>query len=320
MRDNPLQFAVVREDPIVEETLAMESPTPRVLLVASGGCTALALAARQPHLELTLFDLNPHQLAHCERKRTALALPDALERARLLNVDDDAPSGLNACGNFESLFRGLRTFLADLAASPAQLAAACDGDRDAIAALLASRYWPVAFDLFFADPLLLAMFGPDAVQHAPPGSYPRYFQSVLERGLARTDARDNYFLHHVLLGRYVEREEAWPAYLRAAPCALPRWTEVHGTLEAVPELSRYGLISLSNLFDWMSHEGIERTCRHLAARVAPGTLVVVRQLNNALDLTPFLAPRFDLDHTLAEALHAKDRSLFYARLWIGRAR
>lgn len=320
VRNNPLQFAVVREDPAVEQALVERTGAERVLLVASGGCTGLTLASQHPGLALTLFDRNPHQLAHCERKREALALRDLDARRRAFNVGTDDPRGLNACGNFESLFRGLRSLIADLVAPDEELSRVLRGDAEVLETMVDARYWPTAFDLFFSDPMLLAMFGPEAVQHAPPGSYPRYFQSVFERGLARADAGDNYFLHHVLLGRYLDRPEAWPPYLRAAPCTVRQWLAICGTLEDVPELERYDLVSLSNLFDWMDRETVARTCEHLADRLAPGATIVVRQLNSALDLAPLLCDRFALDEPLAGELLARDRSLFYERLWIGRAR
>ena len=56
------------------------------------------------------------------------------------------------------------------------------------------RYWPVAFELFFSDQLLNAMFGAAATQHAPPGSYSAYFRGAIEAGLCRPDAAQNYFL------------------------------------------------------------------------------------------------------------------------------
>jgi S-adenosylmethionine-diacylglycerol 3-amino-3-carboxypropyl transferase len=315
VRDNPLQFAVVREDPAIEEAVVDRFGARRALLVASGGCTALSLACGRPSVELSLFDINPHQLAHCEAKREAL-IAGSRER---FNVGGRDPRGLNARGNFESLFRGLRELLVDLVGEDV-LAGACEGDRASTETLFASRYWPVAFDLFFSDPMLLAMFGPSAVQHAPPGSYPRYFQRVLEDGLTRAGARDNWFLHHVLLGHYVDRVDALPPYLRELPARVAPWTAIEGSLADVPELARFDVVSLSNLFDWMDRPSVEATIALLGAELAPGAVVIVRQLNSALDLAPLFAPRFDADEVFARELLARDRSLFYARLWIARAR
>ena len=68
MRDNKVQFAVVREDPMVEAELIRLTGANDVLLVASGGCTALTLQALFPDLHITLFDFNPAQLEWVRKK------------------------------------------------------------------------------------------------------------------------------------------------------------------------------------------------------------------------------------------------------------
>lgn len=109
-RENPVQFAVVREDPMTELALIDRFNARAVLLVASGGCTALSVLAERPEVELTVFDLNPAQLELTRRKWDALN--SGAHRARF-NVESADPEGLNACGNFERLFTGLRRFIED---------------------------------------------------------------------------------------------------------------------------------------------------------------------------------------------------------------
>ena len=72
MKDNHVQFAVVREDPKIEAELVCLHQVSEVLLIASGGCTALTLQALFPDLRLTLLDLNPAQLELIKKKRQAL--------------------------------------------------------------------------------------------------------------------------------------------------------------------------------------------------------------------------------------------------------
>ena len=52
------QFAVVREDPDLEAELVQHSGARAVLLVASGGCTALTLLHRFPNGSRTIFRLS----------------------------------------------------------------------------------------------------------------------------------------------------------------------------------------------------------------------------------------------------------------------
>lgn len=309
---NPLQFAVVREDPEVESALVVRFGARRVGLVASGGCTALTLASRFPEVALTLVDPNPAQLAHVRAKLDALRTLEGDARLAAFNVGTDDVAGLSARGNFEGLFRGLRDTLRAFVASPAEIAAVCAGEADP-APLLASRYWPAAFAMWFSDALLHAMFGPDATQHAPPGSYPAYFRARIERGLADPARGSNRFLHHVLVGCF--RPEAPPPWLGWRPPADVPIELVHGTLADL-DPAAFDLLHLSNVFDWMAPAAAEALAGHICARARPGTVVTWRQLNNERDLAP-LFPGFQFDPDLEADLLAGERSLFYQRLRVG---
>lgn len=315
-KENPLNFAVVREDPLIESTLVRRHGSRRVLLVASGGCTALSLRASFPDLHLTLVDPNPAQLRHVERK--ARAWESGADLAGF-NVGDTAPDGLNACGNFESLFRSLRNFVCDYILPEDELERLLTDKatlRGAISRLFSHRYWAPAFDLHFGDSLLNAMFGPEATRHAPKGSYPGYFRAVFECGLGAEGATSNPFLHHVFLSKYVNRPDSLPEYLKGP--RLPARLELHeGTFDTVPDLEGYDLIALSNVFDWMSREAVARTAARLARETRPGTIVVFRQLNNHADFADLFGDSFTFDAAEAARLLAADRSLFYGKLNIG---
>lgn len=320
MRDSPLQFGVVREDPAPEAELLAASRGPkRALLVASGGCTALSLQALHPDASFVLVDPNPAQLAHVRRKIDALGLPGA-ERKAALGIGGSGPSDLNQRGNFESLFRGLRSLLHDLVAPPDEwhrLFAAPLPERAALLAhVTEARFWPVAFRLFFSDDMLHAIFGRAATQHAQPDSYPDYFRRAFERGLARPDAPRNWFLHHVLLGHYLDDPEALPPYL-AVPAPPAHFEYVEAPLETAADRVRgCGLVHLSNVFDWMDDSAIAVTGKALAANAAAGTCFLLRQLNNERDLRRHL-PGVRWDDARGEALTERDRSLFYQRVHVG---
>lgn len=311
---NPVQFAVVREDPNIELTLADEFECSRVLLIASGGCTALSFRSQAPKVHVSLVDMNAAQLDLVERKLEALRSQSPRE---LFNVEDACKSGLNAGGNFESLFRSLRLFLEDLVIGEDGAREFFQGSSDERRVHLArwtqSPYWPTAFQMHFSDALLRTMFGPAAIQHAEPGSYPPYFQKVFETGLARDNAASNYFLHHILLGHYIE--SCLPQYLAQRPNQLQPFDSVLGTLSDVPELDSYGLISLSNITDWMSAAELHDLSTTLE-RAAPGCALVFRQLNSSTQLETVLGPEWTSHDTLAARLLESDRSLFYDRLHV----
>lgn len=309
-----IKFAVVREDPAVEHALCRRKGAEHVLVVASGGCTALTLAHREPALKVTAFDLARGQLEHLERKRGAVARGDL----RALNVGDDSPGGLNQRGEFESLFRTLRRFVEEMVAPSTELRRYFDAATPHVARMsllerwFASRYWPVAFSLAFHDAFLHAMFGPEATQHAESGSYPGYFQRAFERGLRRADGPGNPFLAHVLLGAYLDAHA--PDYVRGGD--LPPVELVEGQLLDVPRLERFDVVSLSNVFDWSDDALVALWAERLASTLRPGALVVMRQLNNRRDVRRFFGDAFAFDDALGDDLLARDRSHFYERILV----
>ena len=309
-----IKFAVVREDPDVEHTLCLRTKAERALVVASGGCTALTLAHRIAGLRVTAFDFSEAQLAHVEDKRGVVARVDL----RALNVGDDSPEGVNQCGEFESLFRTLRQFIQEMVAPGEAIAryfaasTPVEQRRALVDTWRSSPYWPVAFSLALHDALLHAMFGPAATQHAEPGSYPGYFQRAFERGLMRDDGPGNPFLAHVLLGQYLPGHA--PDYVHAAR---PLEVElVHGELPDVPDLARFDVVSLSNVFDWSDDALVARWASCLRV-LRPGSAIVIRQLNNRRDVRRLLSETFAFDGPLGDDLLSRDRSLFYERIEVG---
>lgn len=307
------KFAVVREDPELELALVERTRAARALVVASGGCTAITLAARRPGLRVTAFDLSPHQIAHAKAKAELVAAG----RGAALNVGTSDPRGHNQAGDFERLFRALRAFLSELVIAPGEVerffaAGATSAERRALAERWRSApQWAPAFAAIFEPSVLVAMFGPEAVRHAAPGSYGPYFQRAFERGLLREDAGENPFLAHVLLGRYTEN--ARPPYPVPSPRGDITW--VQGSLDAVPELAQFRVVSLSNVFDWTDDDLVRDWASRLAS-LAPGSAVLVRVLNNQRDVRPALS-EFDFDEALGADFFARDRSLFYERFLVG---
>ncbi len=320
MPATPLQFAVVREDPRVESWIVKQFEPRRVLLIASGGCTALSLLHWHPELELTLVDSNRAQLDHVRTKIETLQADDREAILRRFNLSATHAKGLSQCGMFERLFDAFRSFLHAFVAERRIIESwfdAVDGPTRARSAF-ESTYWPIAFDLHFSDVLLEALFGPAATQHAEPGSYPRYFQARLEDGLTQHDAQENYFLHHMFLGHYLSNHP--PAFLRQTSTDLQATHAIrfiHAALSDVHDLSRYDLIHLSNVFDWMGDDEAQSLVSHLCARVRPGACILWRQLNNRVDRCAMVSPAFLCDPYVDAKLLAIERSFFYEKVHVG---
>lgn len=321
MIDLPVQFANVREDPEVEAALLL--PTDRkVLMIASAGCTALALAPRFPDCRFHLLDPNPAQLKLVKDKVAALEAlaPEAEPERTVFNIGDPSAEGLGGRGNFEALFRAFGGFLDELVLSRSDR---IRGFHDASArgsalpyagSMAGHRFWPVAFDLFFSDSILNTMFGPAATQHAA-GSYARYFQAAIERGMNREDAGKNPWLAQVLLGCFLPQALA-PWIARPVPPESGQLTLIEGTLDAVADLGDFDLVQLSNILDWMAPDEGQALCSRLATEMKPGARLLIRQLNSDADLGAWLGDAFAFDEPTASRLLAADRSLFYSRLCI----
>ena len=225
-------------------------------------------------------------------------------------------------GTLSRSSRGLREFIFDLVADEAKIRVMFE-EKDRLAnvseLLFSSKYWSVAFDLYFSDSLLNAMFGPDATQHAYPGSYPRYFQALFEKGLTSATAFDNYFLHHVFLGYYLQRPASLPYYLLSPPADY-RFQMIEGTLDRVPDLQRFDLISLSNIMDWMPLVEITSLIRYLQNAMRSGASVLYRQLNNYTDLSTDFGGSYAFNQALGVRFQETERSLFYSSVHVGKRR
>jgi S-adenosylmethionine-diacylglycerol 3-amino-3-carboxypropyl transferase len=321
MVENKLQFAVVREDPRIEsELLNRSGPESNVFLIGSGGCTALTLRGQFPKASITILDPNPKQLDLIRRKVDMLSKTDVSLRNDSFGIGADNPESLTSCGNFESLFRTFRDFIYEFVCARDEWLGFFTDPKLRFSfedRVFKSKYWPVAFKLFFSDSLLVAMFGNGAIQHAPPGSYPGYFQKVFEAGLTRDDARTNYFLHHIFLGHYLDLPACLPSYLSSPSHGGNTFEYVEALAQAEPDFSHYDVISLSNIFDWMDTSEVSALANRLSNEMKSGAWLVYRQLNNYNDFRQFLEPTIQFDNSFAKRLLANDRSLFYSSLNIG---
>ena len=319
MSNNPVQFAVVREDPLIESTLLDSMQGSQVLLIASGGCTGFHLSLHDPRLSIDLLDPNPAQLNLIEKKISLMENASREALGRQMNVGTDSPQGLNACGNFESLFRCFRDFLFEFVAPKDRWISAFGSDQklqDLLAKLSQSRYWTVAFELFFSDSLLNAVFGSKATQHARKGSYPSYFKNALESGMKKPRASSNYFLHHIFLGHYLPGFE--PGYLKK-PLSNLSFQLIEGPAESISDYGKYDFIHLSNIFDWMDPSETALTAARISRQMKPGAKLLIRQLNNTKNITSCFNG-IEFDFQLAGRLLEQDRSLFYNRILIGTKR
>lgn len=314
MKNNSIQFAVVREDPQIEMDVIIRFGLERAVLIGSGGCTAFCLKALKPDLEIVLIEPNKAQIELVEEKNRLLKNYEKKQLLTKFGVGNSDENSLIERGNFESLFRQFRLFIHEFVASAAEIENSFVNNTPRFwEEIFANRYWKVAFELFFSDAILMAMFTEAAIQHAPKNSYPAYFQTALEKGLRREDFSENYFLHHIFLGRYLNDEAALPYYL----VNLPENFDLkffNGFAQDYQRFDGRQLVHFSNIFDWCDEKIVCEIVKSVS-NLEKGSVVILRQLNNEKNYREQFGDKFCWLPT--ENILENDRSLFYSKIEIG---
>jgi S-adenosylmethionine-diacylglycerol 3-amino-3-carboxypropyl transferase len=343
----PVAFAQVREDALVDLEVVRTFERPRVLMVASGGCTAAALAASGTVAALHLVDPNPAQLALSRLKLSLLGtdpafrvallghamMPVAERRQRLSEALDAiglpssmlgppdvvAQKGPDFAGKYERVFLALKEALGDSSREVESLLAMGDvSEQRARAASGTSirRVLTVALHDVMALENLVAVFGEEATRN-PVQSFADHFAQRLFQVLAALPAATNPYLWQMLLGRYPDRAVVpWLSTGKQTSNTEVTW-EVDSMLPVLERSAeKFDFIHLSNILDWLSPESAAETLERARQNLCPRGCVLVRQLNSSLDI-PSIAPQFRWDVDGARRLHDSDRSFFYRALHWG---
>lgn len=341
----PIRFALVREDPRIdlEALRTAQRGQANVVLVGSGGCTAAFLAAQPDVASLTVVDPNPAQLALCQLKIDLLRSDSQVERECLLGhqpchdrqqriesrlaslglprdalgpIETVSKLGPDESGRYERLFAALRDHIADRTDLGPLWSAQSVSEQQALVASerpLGSAI-DAAFDEIFSLQNLVALFGEEATQN-PRVSFATHFATRLRLELGQRLARENPFVVN-LLGDPRERPPVVPDWIRKCPAARPEIRYVQndmlGFLEA--ETEPYDVVHLSNITDWLSESRARQVMAAARARLRPGGVVIIRQLNSSLDLTASLND-FTLWANEIDRVQ-RDRSFFYRRVII----
>ena len=346
--DLQLRFAQTREDPRLDAEVLrrLERPAPRVLMIASGGCTVPVLAAAGA-ARICLVDLNPAQmhltrlklrlLEHCEpdERRTLLghAPLDTTRRAELLDehieaigcsLIDVAPRdvagkrGLDYAGRYEALFREFAERLAGRRAELDRLLSVRSLDEQR--AFLKRSTLLDAIDSIWDDVLrledLIDAFGPDATQNRRL-EFSEHFRERCRVAFGSFLVRENPFLCQVLLCRPAPTGGAdWLELPRARPTTKyeHRVSSVAKALEE-SDAGEYDLVHLSNTLDWVTPGEASQTLAAARRALGPGGRVILRQLNSRLDVQALTDFRWETEWS--ESLLARDRSWFYRALQVG---
>lgn len=347
----PLAFAQVREDPRIDlQQVRQLPPHPTVVMVASGGETAITLG-REPLGALHLVDMNRSQLALTRFKWELAGVPPVQSCALLGHLDmppdersakltqlfdqlDLDPAvlgpwelvshvGPDHAGRYERTFAALRTALSSHQVVLDAVLTSSDTDWcEKIAA--PDSEWGRAVDHAFAEvmslPNLVQLFGNEATQN-PRRPFAAHFAARTRTAFKRFSASTNPFLWQILAGRFpgghcydwLQPDQGGGTICRVTPtyhCG--RMNEV---LDSLPSQSA-DLVHLSNILDWLSPAQAEMTLASASRVLTPGGKVIIRQLNSTLDI-PSIPSDFRWDEELGNQLEAIDRSFFYPGILVG---
>jgi S-adenosylmethionine-diacylglycerol 3-amino-3-carboxypropyl transferase len=345
-------FAQVREDAALDQWVVDRLPKDaEILMVASGGCTAAALAAMPKVSRLHLIDPNPAQIALSRLKLRLLATVGTAERLAILGhapmsaatrrlrlatelqavnlpadalgpLDLMATVGPDHAGRYEVLFSKLREALSDAAdelIALLHLRDPAEQARRADPATHLGRTLDGAFDSVMALPNLVGLFGEGATRNRCE-PFSRHFARRTRHALASMAAAENPYLWQMLQGRF-PKEIVYPWLNAASPGRMPEivWT-VTTMADALQTFSEaFDFIHLSNILDWLAPDEARATLDLAWNALRPGGWTLIRQLNSILDIQT-LGGRFEWQEKSSRTLHDHDRSFFYRSLHLGRKR
>jgi len=348
----PVAFAQVREDSLLDQWVVEQlGGKVSVLMVASGGCTAAALATMPQVARLHLVDPNPAQIALSRLKLHLLEACDPAERLALLGhrpmsaterrsrltrqltalnlspnvfgpIEMVAETGPDYVGRYEVLFSKLREALAecgDELTAVLQLRDPAEQSRRVDPAIPLGRALDFAFGSVMALPNLVGLFGEAATRNRCE-PFSRHFARRTRHVLATQSAAENPFLWQMLQGSYPD-SCANPWLSAARPERMPEvaWSVCDMAQALTQHKQSVDFVHLSNILDWLSREEARSILDLTWQALRPGGCTFIRQLNSNLDI-PSLGSNFEWQNESADMLHKRDRSFFYRKLHLGRKR
>ncbi|MBD2158922.1 DUF3419 family protein [Leptolyngbya sp. FACHB-16] len=353
-----ITFSQVREDPAIElqviQRLHQSQERPlRVLIVASGGCTALSLLGSPAIAHIDAVDANPAQLHLVELRRQALATLPLQEQFHLLGIQqlpitgeatppdrlmlynkvrshlseatrlywdthiDQLAFGVNQVGRFEQLFRELSAQFAAIGLNPLECPAAA----------IAHPQWCPIFEAVFERHKLANTFGEVAVNYSMDRSFGEHFADVFAQALARFSPTANYFLTQVWSDRYAPSSGGIPLYLQPTvqqsiqQLGTERLHLHHGlfldTLLELTKTNQFDLIQFSNISDWMPVPKLHCMIESAVQCLKPGGAMIGRRLNGDHHLATIMAKYLAVDQDFSRFLLESDRSFFYQEVVVG---
>jgi S-adenosylmethionine:diacylglycerol 3-amino-3-carboxypropyl transferase len=243
-----LFFAQVREDPLLEIEALRPAPDEKLVLVNSGGCTALSLLARgagdvvgvdlniaQNHVvELKALAISRLGAAEAtrflggapgsrrERRATYASLRDGLSVEARAHWDHERAAigrGVLSCGVTER-FMGFIIALVKLfihgrrRVTKLLQSNSLSNQREFYQREWNNRRWRALFMALLNRWIFNRAYDPAFFQHVKNPSFASHFYKLVEHGLTNIPVATNYFLHYLMTGHYpTDQPGGVPPYL-----------------------------------------------------------------------------------------------------------
>ena len=347
-----ISYSQCWEDPETIRAALQVTNDDDVLIVTSGGCNTLAVAADGPR-SVTAIDVNPAQNHLLELKKAAiLTLPqrDLLEflgvarahergaqyamlreqlsaqcRAYWDSRSEEIGQGVIHIGRFERYLSVFRRFVLPAIHSRRRLeealqAKSLDEQRDFYESVWDTLPWRVLFRVAFCRQLL-SRFGryPGAFRHVELRDVASHYLGRVRHALTEIPAASNYFLEYMATGGYRNNLPFYltanaSEFLRTHPCQIRSVTDdLLSFLRSIPD-GTFSKFHFSDVFEYFDDAQYVETLRQVVRVSRPGGRLCY--YNNLVERTIPGSVQSDIQNNghLARRLHHEDRSFVYRSL------
>lgn len=343
-----LFFAQVREDPRLELAVLKGHWHGPVAVVSSGGCTALSLVAEGAE-EVIGVDLNRSQNNLVELKAAALnwlgpsgalellggapaSVADRFQAYGLVRHDltptaraywdrrrNEIAAGVLQAGVTERLMRLIAAAVRHLVHPPARIsrllrAQSVERQREIFREEWDTWRWRLLFEVLCNRLVLRRAYDPAFFAHVENPSFARHFRAIAEHTLTELPVEENYFLHHLLTGRY---GPVLPPYLAPGAHVGGRLSLVDGGFVdflRTREDESIAAFALSNICEWLTAGQIDDLFAEIVRTARPGARLVFRNFVGWTEVPERWRDAVREDRALGEELIRSDRGLCQRRI------
>ena len=354
-----IHFAQIREDAEVERSLVGRFAPERLVVIGSGGCTALSLLSDSVR-SVVCIDSNPAQCALIELRKAAIAMLD--RESYMAFIGDDVSvdrwsmyigmryllpryasafwdanrelisGGINHCGSTERFYRFVSANIVEHLVGRAvwESLLECDDLADQRAlydAHFRCGRWRTGLAVLLSRRTHMEFFPAFMFARADAPDFGEFFRLRFENEVLHRPMAGNYFLSQFMFGTYRQRHNhGLPYYMTAtgfeqAKRNLSKLVVRNGDIADAGSLTYEGAACdaffLSNAFDWMSPQSIERTWLAMSNAAAPGAVVLFRNMLSTAPVPHIAVERFTIDRELSERCTGLERSMMYEKLTVG---